>query len=107
MVETITAILPYISPAALPIVIVVIVCFYIYKKIDSDRQKTKLERDADSQELHDKFLKLEFDVANMKGEVGHHKDVLEDLRNQVNLLNINIVKLTVSLENLVNNLEKK
>lgn len=107
METLVTTVLPFISPAALPLVVVIIACFYIYKKIDNDRQKTKVERDADSQDLHDKILKMEFDVTNMKGEVGHHKDVLEDLRNQVNLLNINIVKLTVSLENLVNNLEKK
>lgn len=107
MESLVTSLLPYISPAALPLVVVIIACFYIYKKIENDRQKTKVERDADSQDLHDKILKMEFDVANMKGEVGHHKDVLEDLRNQVNLLNINIVKLTVSLENLVNSMEKK
>lgn len=107
METLVTTVLPFISPAALPLVVVVIACFYIYKKIDNDRQKTKHKRDADSQDLHDKILKMEFYVANMKGEVDHHKDVLEDLRNQVNLLNINIVKLTVSLENLVNNLEKK
>lgn len=103
----VTTVLPFISPAALPLVVVIIACFYIYKKIDDERQKTKVERDADSQDLHDKILKMEFDVANIKGEVGHHKDVLEDLRNQVNILNINIVKLTVSLENLVNSMEKK
>lgn len=103
----VTTVLPFISPAALPLVVVIIACFYIYKKIDNDRQKTKVERDADSQDLHDKILKMEFDVTNMKGEVGHHNDVLEDLRNQVNILNINIVKLTVSLENLVNSMEKK
>lgn len=107
METLVTTVLPFISPAALPLVVVIIACFYIYKKIDNERQKTKVERDADSQDLHDKILKMEFDVANIKGEVGHHKDVLEDLRNQVNILNINIVKLTVSLENLVNSMEKK
>lgn len=107
METLVTTVLPFISPAALPLVVVIIACFYIYKKIDDERQKTKVERDADSQDLHDKILKMEFDVANIKGEVGHHKDVLEDLRNQVNILNINIVKLTVSLENLVNSMEKK
>lgn len=107
METLVTTVLPFISPAAVPLVVVIIACFYIYKKIDNDRQKTKVERDADSQDLHDKLLKMEFDVANMKGEVGHHKDVLEDLRNQVNILNVNIVKLTVSLENLVNSMEKK
>lgn len=107
METLVTTVLPFISPTAVPLVVVIIACFYIYKKIDNDRQKTKVERDADSQDLHDKLLKMEFDVANMKGEVGHHKDVLEDLRNQVNLLNVNIVKLTVSLENLVNSMEKK
>ena len=107
METLVTTVLPFISPAALPLVVVIIACFYIYKKIDNERQKTKVERDADSQDLHDKLLKMEFDVANMKGEVGHHKNVLEDLRSQVNLLNVNIVKLTVSLETLVNSMEKK
>lgn len=105
--EVITAILPYISPAALPLVVVILGLYYIYRKIGNERATTKAERDKDSNDIHDKLLKFEFDIANMKGEVGHHKDILEDLRNQINTLNINIVKLTVSLENLGNNLEKK
>ena len=107
MESLVTSLLPYISPAALPLVVVIIACFYIYKKIENDRQKTKVERDADSQVIHDKLLKLEFDMANIKGNVGHHQDILDDLRNQINVLNGNIIKLTVSLDNLVNNLDKK
>lgn len=103
MTEIITALLPYIPSNAISLVVVVIVYLYIQSK----RKETKIERDADSQEIHDKLLKLEFDVTNIKGNVGHHQDVLDDLRNQINVLNGNIIKLTVSLDNLVNNLEKR
>lgn len=107
MVETITAILPFISPSALPLVIVILGGIYIYRKIGNERKETKVERDKDSQDIHDKILKLDFEVTNIKGNVGHHQEVLEDLRNQINVLNMNIVKLTVSMENLVKNLENK
>lgn len=103
----IATILPYISPAALPLVIVILGGLYIYRKIGNERRETKVERDKDSQAIHDKILKLDFEVTNIKGNVGHHQEVLEDLRNQINVLNMNIVKLTVSMENLVKNLEKK
>lgn len=103
MEAVITAIMPYVPSNAVALVAVAIV----YIIIQAKRKETKTERDADANEIHDKLLKHDFEINNMKGTVGHHDDILEDLREQVNLLNVNIVKLTVSLKNLVNNLEKK
>lgn len=100
MIELVSTVLPYIAPSALPVVIVAIVCFYIYRKIGNERKETKAERDNDSREIHDKILKHDFEIANLKGIVVEHKNTLEDLREQVAILNTNIVKLTVVVENL-------
>lgn len=103
IVSTLVAAIP---SSALPLVVVILGGIYIYRKIGNERSVTKAERDKDSQNLHDKLLKVEFDMANVKGEVGHHQEVLEDLRNQIGILNVNIVKLTVSMENLVKNMQE-
>lgn len=107
MLEIITTILPYITPSALPIVIVVLGCLYIYKKIDGDRAKTKEIRDTDSQKIHDDILKLQFKVTEIDGRTVKHEQVIEDLREQINLLNTNVVRLSVVIEQLAERLEKQ
>lgn len=91
-------ILALIHPSALPIVITILGLFYIYRKIGSDREVTKLNRDKDSQELHDDVLKLKFKVTELDGRTTHHAAILEDLRTQMALLNTNIAKMTLQLE---------
>ena len=91
-------ILALIHPAALPIVITILGLFYIYRKIDTDRHATKVNRDSDSQKLHDDLLKVKFQVTELQGRTLHHATLLEDLRTQMALLNTNIAKFTVQLE---------
>lgn len=93
-------ILALIHPAALPIVITILGLFYIYRKIDSDRSNTKFTRDKDSQELHDDLLKVKFQVTELQGRTQHHATILEDLRSSIAILNTNIAKFSVYLENL-------
>ena len=92
-------ILALIHPAALPIVITILGLFYIYRKIDSDRSNTKFTRDKDSQELHDDLLKVKFQVTELQGRTIHHDTLLDDLRAQMALLNTNIAKMSVHLDN--------
>ena len=66
MTELITAIVPYISPAAFPTVVVVLGLFYIYRKIGNERKDTKLERDKDSE--------------NIKAEIAVLKNELEQIK---------------------------
>lgn len=106
MIEVISTILPYITPSALPIVLVVLGGLYIYKKIDSERNKTKEIRDNDSQKIHDDILKLQFKVSEIDGRTVKHEQVIEDLREQINLLNTNVVRLSVVIEQLAERLEK-
>ena len=92
-------ILALVHPAAFPLVITILGLFYIYKKIGSDRQATKVTRDNDSQELHDDLLKVKFKVTELDGRTQHHATLLEDLRTQMALLNNNIVKMSVMIDN--------
>ena len=106
MIEVISTILPYITPSALPIVLVVLGGLYIYKKIDGERSKTKEIRDTDSQKIHDDILKLQFKVSEIDGRTVKHEEVIDDLREQINLLNTNVVRLSVVIEQLAERLEK-
>lgn len=107
MIEVISTILPYITPSALPLVVVVLGGLFIYKKIDGDRAKTKEIRDTDSQKIHDDILKLQFKVSEIDGRTVKHEQVIEDLREQINLLNTNVVRLSVVIEQLAERLEKQ
>lgn len=69
-------------------------------KQKADRLLTKETRDADSQELHDKVLKLEFTAQNLKDSQQLTSQVVDDLRDQCSTLNTNIVKLDMAVANL-------
>ena len=63
MTELVQSIVPYIPGSAIPIVVVVIVCFYLYNKfkvkfmeLEKVRNKNKAERDEAIQQLRDKCL---------------------------------------------------
>ena len=100
MTELITAIVPYISPAAFPTVVVVLGLFYIYRKIGNERQITKTQRDNDSLQIHDQLLKHDFEIANLKGQSIHHEQILDDLRQQVTILNQNLSVVVTKLDTL-------
>lgn len=110
MTEAITSLIAAIPPSALPIVVVIIGIAYLYfkfSKMEQDRNTTKVNRDADSQAIHDDILKLKFDVTNLQGIVNLHKDKLESIDKQLGLVNQELVKLNIQVEHLANALEKQ
>ena len=99
----IAAIISAIPPAAIPIVIVILGLGYLYfkfGKVEKDRAITKDIRDKDSQEIHDTLLRHTFQIDELKGHSVHHEEVLDDVNKQLSLLNTNIVKLQVTIENM-------
>ena len=66
MTDLITAIVPYISPAALPTVVVVLGLFYIYRKIGNERKDTKIERDKDSENIKAEIAVLKSELEQIK-----------------------------------------
>lgn len=110
MTEAITSLIAAIPPSALPIVVVIIGIAYLYfkfTKMEQDRNTTKVNRDADSQAIHDDILKLKFDVTNLQGIVNLHKDKLESIDEQLGLVNQELVKLNIQVEHLATALEKQ
>jgi uncharacterized coiled-coil protein SlyX len=89
--------------AAIPVVIVVLGLYWIYRKtmvIQKDRELTKKTRDADSTELHDKILKHDFLIGQLKDNQTLQAQILEDLRDAVSAMNIGVAKLEVSVTTL-------
>lgn len=66
MEQIITTVISAISPAALPIVVCVLGCCFIYLKIGKDRKQTKEERDNQKDELDKRLTLVEHDVEFMK-----------------------------------------
>lgn len=92
-----------LSPAALPLVVVIVAglyFFYKFKSIEHDRMNTKQQRDSDSQEVHDKILKLEFKTAELSGIVNLHRDKLDQIERQLCTVNEQLIRLNMSVEHL-------
>ena len=66
MEHIITAILAAIPSSALPLLVCVLGCCFIYLKIGKDRKQTKEERDIQKDELDKRLTLVEHDVAFMK-----------------------------------------
>jgi hypothetical protein len=64
------------------------------------RADTAQLRDRDSQELHDKVLKHDFAISQLKDAQSLQATVVDDLRDQCSALNANIVKLDTNVANL-------
>lgn len=69
-------------------------------KVKADRMATKGERDKDSMEVHDTLLKQGFQIQQCRDALALYQTVQEDLKTELNLLNTNVAKLTVVVENL-------
>lgn len=75
--------------------------------MEKDRQETKVNRDADSQAIHDKLLTHDFKIANLQGVVELHRDKLDSIDKQLTIVNTELVKLNVQVEHLAKALERQ
>ena len=83
MTDIVTAIVSAISPAALPIVICVLGCCFIYLKIGKDRKQTKTERDNQKDELDKRLTLVEHDVCYMKQQHALFADKLDRILDEL------------------------
>lgn len=88
--------LQFVSPSALPLLLVVL--FYI--KIKNDRKSTKESRDKDSLDIHDALLKHSFQITALKDAQQLHAQWMEDMKGMLNAMNIAIAKLDTTVANL-------
>ena len=90
MTELITAIVPYISPAAFPTVVVVLGLFYIYRKIGNERKVTKSERDTQHEDLDKRVTLVEHDVQFMKQQNSLFADKLDRILDELTEIKVTL-----------------
>lgn len=110
MEQIITSIITSLSPAALPLVVVIVAGLYLFfkfKSLEQDRMTTKQQRDNDSHEVHDKILKLEFKTTELAGIVNLHRDKLDQIERQLCTVNEQLIRLNMSVEHLSASLKEQ
>ena len=92
MTDVVTAIIASISPAALPIVVCVLGCCFIYLKIGKDRKQTKAERDIQKDELDKRLTLVEHDVEFMKEQHQLFSSKLDRILDELTAIKVELAK---------------
>lgn len=104
MEHIITTIVSALSPSALPVVVLCLGGLYLYfkfRQVEAARKVTKDERDKDSQDLHDKLMRHDWEINQIKADNNHRDILLDDLRKQVETVNHNLAIVATKLDSLV------
>lgn len=92
MEHIVTAIVSAISPAALPLLVCVLGCCFIYFKIGKDRKQTKEERDTQKDELDKRLTLVEHDVAFMKEQNQLFSSKLDRILDELTAIKVELAK---------------
>lgn len=92
MTDIVTAIIAAISPAALPIVVCVLGCCFIYLKIGKDRKQTKTERDNINEEFDLRLTLCEHDITFMKEQNQIFADKLDRILDELTAIKVELAK---------------
>ena len=92
MSAILTAIVSAISPTALPIVVCVLGCCFIYLKIGKDRKQTKEERDNQTEELDKRLTLVEHDVEFMKEQNALFGQKLDRILEELTAIKVELAK---------------
>ena len=92
MEQIITTVISAISPAALPIVVCVLGCCFIYLKIGKDRKQTKEERDNINEEFDLRLTLCEHDITFMKEQNQVFADKLDRILDELTAIKVELAK---------------
>lgn len=92
MSDIVTIIVSAISPAALPIVVCVLGCVFIYLKIQSQRKVSKEERDNQTEELDKRLTLVEHDVEFMKEQNVLFGQKLDKILEELTAIKVELAK---------------
>ena len=92
MEQIITTVISAISPAALPIVVCVLGCCFIYLKIGKDRKQTKVERDNINEEFDLRLTLCEHDISFMKEQNQVFADKLDRILEELTAIKVELAK---------------
>ena len=92
MTDLIVPIITTLSPSALPLVVCVLGCVFIYLKIGKDRKQTKEERDGQKDELDKRLTLVEHDVCYMKQQHALFADKLDRILDELTAIKVELAK---------------
>ena len=92
MEHIITAIIAAIPSSALPIVVCVLGCCFIYLKIGKERKQTKEERDGQKDELDKRITLVEHDVEFMKEQNQLFSSKLDKILEELTAIKVELAK---------------
>ena len=92
MSEVLAQIIPIVTPAAWPLIIVILGCCFIYLKIGKDRKQTKEERDNQTDELDKRLTLVEHDVEFMKEQNALFGQKLDRILEELTAIKVELAK---------------
>lgn len=92
MEHIVTSLISALSPSALPIVVCVLGCVFIYFKIGKERKHTKTERDNDKDVLDKRLTIVEHDVQYMKEQHSLFADKLDRILDELTNIKVELAK---------------
>ena len=92
MTDIITAIIAAIPTSALPLLVCVLGCVFIYLKIQSQRKVSKEERDNQKDELDKRLTLVEHDVCYMKQQHALFADKLDRILDELTAIKVELAK---------------
>ena len=92
MTEVITSVVTALSPAALPLLVCVLGCIFIYFKIGKDRKQTKTERDNISESFDLRLTICEHDITFMKEQNQVFADKLDRILDELTAIKVELAK---------------
>lgn len=92
MESIISSVITSLSPSALPIVVCILGCVFIYFKIGKERKQTKSERDTEKDELDKRLTLVEHDVAFMKEQHSLFADKLDRILDELTNIKVELAK---------------
>ena len=92
MTDIILPIITALSPSALPIVVCVLGCCFIYLKIGKERKQTKSERDNISESFDLRLTICEHDITFMKEQNQVFADKLDRILDELTAIKVELAK---------------
>ena len=92
MENIITAIVSAIPSSALPLLVCILGCCFIYLKIGKDRKQTKTERDNINEEFDLRLTLCEHDITFMKEQNQIFADKLDRILDELTAIKVELAK---------------
>ena len=92
MTDIVTAIIAAIPSSALPLLVCVLECCFIYLKIGKDRKQTKTERDNINEAFDLRLTLCEHDIAFMKEQNQVFADKLDRILDELTAIKVELAK---------------